>query len=324
MAIGFGLSYAAKYMQPVASFFMIYVSKILLTFICFLAICVFVKFFYVNAMRQLKPSVLKFVIELILYIPCKFNDILQYVFNEFKMTHPYVYYILIVEIALILLYFLIPVIFKHVVSIPGAKKLLGEPTYLQPQQAQIIATDSDLNGEQAVVDLTTNQRYFNKHYGFSLWVNLNPQTFPDKRYEISIFAYGNKPKLVYSFNEKTKKDVYRIYYSGKDATTTGGSNQAFFEVSLPNQKWNHFFFNYFGSYMNCHINGELVKSVEFGSLPPTYNVSDKVIIGNDDVPFSVLGAIASVVYFNKNLPPEEITNLYNLGKLTAPYPGNLS
>ena len=82
--------------------------------------------------------------------------------------------------------------------------------------------------------------------------------------ESLVFDYGNgKPKITYYNNEDdiTKMDTYRIYFSNKLNTDNNNSN--FYEIQIPNQKWNNFVFNYNSKYVDLFINGKLTRTFYF-------------------------------------------------------------
>jgi len=149
---------------------------------------------------------------------------------------------------------------------------------------------------------------FNKNYAFSMWVYLNVQSDNFLAYskETTIFSCGNgKPKITYfnNINEDDKKNKYIFYFTD---LKKGPSK---FELSLPNQKWNNFVFNYDYNKVDLFVNGELVRTFQYGSNRPKYRATDKISIGSED---GLNGAICNVRYYPDKLSNAHIISTYNL------------
>lgn len=293
--------------------------------------------------RTIQTSRFKFVIQFIFFIPCLFNDILRWGLRQINMTSYYTYVILAIEFSLILIYFYLPVILNKTI-IGGestAKVLRSEPFYINKGKENAIATSATLKQPTLKDDdtkkddlLTTLDNPYNRDYAFSMWINMNAQNVPEGK-EIVIFSYGYngrddephyKPRIVYKKSEDTGvpsvQNVYRVYL------TEGDNN--YYEVYVPNQRWNHFLLNYVeGRMAELWINGVMERVLNFGEKGnttisvPSYDATDLVTIGSKEAS-GTNGAICSVIYFYKSISPHKIVNLYNLGIATKPYPGNYS
>jgi hypothetical protein len=124
-----------------------------------------------------------------------------------------------------------------------------------------------------------------------------------------LFDYGNgKPKITY-FNDESKintKDSYYIYF------TDTSKNELKYQITLPNQKWNNFVFNYQSNIVDLFINGKLERTFDFSSndlSPPKYLVTDNITTGSEN---GVKGAICNIEYFSSPLTKNEIVNNYNV------------
>jgi len=278
--------------------------------------------------RSIQNTTLKLIIELIFFLPCLLNDILKWFLNQIKMTPYFTYVLLFIELILILSYFYLPILLKKIVITNNGIVLQDAPFYINKGKRIVIATSSDLlktdtNDKNNLIYINNNNP-FNKDYALSMWININPHV-NSKDKEIEILSYGTtsiddtgnpkstyKPAIFYkstsTINDKTapsNKDVYKIHL---------GSSNDFFEIHVPNQRWNHFLFNYIdGKMAELWINGILERVFEFGQgiPPPIYDASDQISIGNT-TPTGTNGAICKVVYFNNSISPEQIRNIYNL------------
>ena len=101
--------------------------------------------------------------------------------------------------------------------------------------------------------------------------------------------------------------MYKIYYTTKNKT----EQEETIKIQVPNQKWNHFFFNYNGTNMDLYVNGILVRNVQFNNMP-IYNLTDQVVIGST-IQSGLNGAICEVIYYNTTISPFQIANIYNIG-----------
>lgn len=291
--------------------------------------------------KSIQNNSVRFVIEFIFFIPCLLNDILKWTLDQIKMTNYLIYLLLIIEVFLILTYFYLPSIINKT-FVKGGKVIQDIPFYINKGKEKTISTSADLkiildsNNKSDLLSEINSINYTNpyfKDYAFSMWINMNPQNIsPDT--EIVIFSYGYpsngtkikecyKPKITYSYSSKNKelsvKDVYRIYFTGDN----NEKNMNFYEIHVPNQRWNHFVINYVnGTMVELWINGIMKYVFKFdkNKILPNYDPTDQVVIGNKRAT-GTNGAICSVVYFDKSIHSHQIVNMYNLGINTQPYPG---
>lgn len=289
--------------------------------------------------RSNKNERLRFFFEFVFYIPCLFNDFVAWILDQFKLT-PYITYVLFfIEFLLIIAYIYFPRLMTRINTHDG-KLLQNEPYYFNSGKEKVVASDDDLN----VRDLNSQRQkpaFLSRinpfqllpewlqpewaksftpernnllektvrpaNYAFSMWIILTPQ--PVSR-ELTIFKYGYtdsyKPKITYD-----NDDIYRVYFT----------NNQFFEITVPNQKWNHFVVNYVeGVRAELWVNGKMKKVFSFSEIEgnmPRYDPSDQVIIGNTENT-GLNGAIANLLFFNKTLDSRTIVNMYNIGNPRFP------
>jgi len=246
-----------------------------------------------------------FIIYFIFYIPCLIIDFSKYILKEFQMTSKVVYVLFFIELLLILLYIYVPKLVNAIDKKDGTVLLdngafLDMPKSIGSSNLLLISKDKLENANYPIV--------YQTNFAFSMWVYLNvqPTNFSSYTKEMPIFDFGNgKPKIVYYNNitDDVHKNKYMIYF------TDIKSSQNFYEVTLPNQKWNNFVFNYKSTQVDLFINGELVKVFKFTDNRPTYKASDNIMIGQEN---GLDGAICNVRYFPYNLSMSHITSTYNL------------
>jgi hypothetical protein len=233
---------------------------------------------------------------------------------------PYVTYILlIIEAVLILLYIYYPKILNALFVNRTKYIFQNEPYYLDNGKEKTIASIGDIHfqSEDLINGKNPNGEIpYSKNYGISFWVQINPRTISSNN-EIQIFKFGSgsscKPMLTYSSKSTNEKDIYKIYLSS--------TQKSDIDIHLPNQIWNHFFFQYNSTNVDLYINGVFERHVDFKVQNiniPVYQPTDIITVGNSGS-YKINGAICNVVYFANTLSDFEIKNLYNLSTL-LPYP----
>jgi len=256
-----------------------------------------------------------FLANLLFYIPCMVTDGIEYLFYQFNITPNIVFVLFVLELLLILGYIYIPKII-----VKSTKKstitLQNKPVYLN-KEIQVGYTQQFLFkplSNTMMLDEPPDILKYRTNYCISMWVFLNIQASSSAAYvnDTNIFDYGSHPRITYknSSDNKRKKnsDVYTFYFSNT-------SNDANYEVSIPNQKWNFIALNYFDSKVDLYINGNLERTFHFSNNMPEYSSTDLVKLGSDN---GLEGAICNIKYNKKPLTTEQIAMIYNLNYLKNP------
>jgi hypothetical protein len=264
-------------------------------------------FFYIfsNYLKSLSGWI-GFIVYFIFYIPCLLIDFTKYILKEFELTTNAVYVLFSIELILIVIYLYIPTVVGYLTTSNGLV-LLKEGAFLNIQQVIGNSQMSILPPQDTGLDIRSQQKY-RQNYAFSMWVFLNPQTPSYSGYnkETQIFNYGDgKPKITYYNNigNADEKDKYIFYFTD---STSGPSS---YEITVPNQKWNNFVFNFSASKADLFINGVLERTFNFSGNIPGYEPTDFITIGSEN---GLDGAICNVVYYKDSLTLSQITNNYNL------------
>tara|TARA_Y200000002_G_scaffold382978_1_gene402366 strand:- start:1340 stop:2608 length:1269 start_codon:yes stop_codon:yes gene_type:complete len=258
-----------------------------------------------------------FFIYFLFYIPCLISQFVEYVINEFKITTNAVLVLFMIELILLLIYFYLPYLLEQI-SIQDGTPVLERFVFLNNVNSysmEDIVTFE--NNKTSVAEF--GEKTINRNYALSMWVYLNNYSTSMAAYnkESLIFDYGNgKPKITYynDQNEPNKMDVYRIYFSDKMDTSN------YYELQIPNQKWNNFVFNYNSKYVDLFINGKLKRTFYFKQDIPEYNLSDIVTTGSEN---GLSGAIANIRYYSKKMTQRDISSMYNLLSNKNPPTNNL-
>lgn len=236
-----------------------------------------------------KPDLSSFFVKLVFYLPCLLLNFIDYIKKQYEITTRPIWILLLLELVIIIFYFLIPFLVKNI-SLHEGKQLLDGPVYTN------IKTDL---GVYENLSNKSKKDKFLYNYGISFWLYINPQppnTNASYTTYTSLFNYGNKPNILYN----GKKNSLKIVCQNKrnDLVTI-------YETSkIKYQKWMHFIVNYDSGTMDIFINNNLVAS-KSGIAP--YMTLDRITAGEID---GVHGGIKNVEYFNRIIPPNDILLLF--------------
>ena len=259
---------------------------------------------FINFFKSLK-GIAGLLANVIFFLPCLISDFIGYITNEYKTTPSKVLTLFGIEIVLLLLYFYLPDLLSKI-SLKDGVPVLEKYVYLNeeniiPLEDNIIAKSSHIK------TFAQSEEQVSREYSFSMWIFLNQHSTSMGSYnkETNIFDFGNgKPKVTYynSENDPNNKDVYRIYFTNE----ADGKN--YYDLQIPNQKWNHIVFNYKSRHVDLFVNGKLLRTFTFKNKIPSYNLGDLVTVGSTN---GLSGSIANIRYYQKNLSKLQINSIYN-------------
>ena len=247
------------------------------------------------------PLLLSLLKNIIFYVPCLFIDIIEFIKSEYQITTKTVWIVLIIEIILVILYFILPTLFHSIMTHDGIQ-LLDECVYLNNKKS--LGTYETLHKIKdkgvATPDDIENSK-FKYTYALSAWYYINPQppnTSPAYTKFTTILDYGKKPLI--QFN--SLKNTLRI-----QCETSKGNLKTLYETKdIKYQKWNNIVVNYDAGTMDVFINGLLVSSTP--EIAP-YMTYENVIVGQEN---GIQGGICNVVYYKHILSAGKINTAYKL------------
>ena len=266
---------------------------------------ILVKPFFGNLLDTAKSkpySLLSFIINLIIFVPCLFEQFIMYIKHEYALTTRPVWLLIALEIIIIALWIVIPILF-HKLSTHDGKQLLSEPVYLNEEHT--LGNFENLHVDN-IKDLKTGK--FKYHYSLSAWIYINPQppnTSSAYTQYTSLLNYGNKPNI--EFNGKLNSLRVMAQVGKKSNTANKGDLVEIFETkNMMYQKWNNIVINYDGGTMDVFLNGELV-----GSRPniAPYMTYENITSGKKD---GIHGGICNVNYYNSIMKKGTIELMYKL------------
>jgi len=263
-----------------------------------------------------------FFINFLFYIPCLISDGLEYLLQQYNITPNIVFVLLIIELLLALSYFYLPKLLNK--SIKKTEIVLqNKPVYLN-KETVVGNTEmflfKPINVDENI-EYIDQKSLYRRNYCISMWVFLNVHSSSTAAYknETEIFDYSSHPRITYkniSTNQKSQdKGIYTFYFSNTKSTTIESDDDAKYELSIPNQKWNLISFNYFDTKVDLYINGNLERTYTFSDNIPQYSPEDLVKLGKDN---GLNGAICNVSYNKKPLTSTEISTAYNINYMNNP------
>ena len=303
-------------MSDGSSFLITICLKLLLVFIVIVGLSLFYNLFVNQAYRQ--EGTLGFVIYLVFFIPCLFDDFIRWAFKEFNTTPNIVLVLFILEIIFLLLYFFIPSRIANY-SLSKGETIIKEPLFLGSEH--IVEGSSVLNKNtqdfKAIKETRVSmfsREMTNRNYALSLWLSYNPVNGnPNTMDPVIVFRYGNKTST-------NANDIPRITYENDDQFSILLHKETV-TIRLPAQKWNNLVFNFHNSKVDVFVNGILEHTVEFTNGLPIYKPNYSFVAGSKD--HNLHGAICNTTVYLEPLTQTQITQAYNLLKLQNPPVNNL-
>lgn len=283
------------------------------------------------------------IIQFIFYIPCLFNDFVEFFKNQYNITSNTVFLLFILEILFLIVYFYAFHFINKIILTNGVL-LLNNPVFLDTGKHHI-AMENTLYFKDKKTPTNDYDDYRLKNYGLSMWIYVNSE-IPSKSYtssssqsytsssnETTLFHFGHDDGTLHHVKPEITFDKFEqcfIFYFTTYTTATKDENSHKIYVKnqfnmnpkkphlyIPTQKWNHFFFNYENNKADLYINGNLERTFIYNNNIPSYNSNDIVSIGDDGDSLNG-GAICNVVFFKKNLSKKQIANMYNIAKVKNP------
>ena len=229
-----------------------------------------------------------FLLNLIVYIPCLFEDLVKYFKQEYGLTSSVTFILFAIEMLLIAAYVLIPKLLSSAIK-TDTIPVTSDPLFLD-----ISATKTFDKQDDGIY------KYKRTNYAFSMWVYLNQQTSSTQN--ANIFTYGEVyPKIEYvKCANETGKDKYRF--------TIGEQS---YDIAIQGQKWNNIVVNFNeNDTADIFVNGNLERTFKTSDRQEMKNsLSNAINIGSNN---GLYGAICNINYHKTPLTPNQIAQTYNL------------
>jgi len=294
----------------------------------------------------LKTPIARIIIYSLFYIPCLLVNLVELIVHEAKITTKPIIILLVIEIILIILWFIYPIIINALYK-KGGEQIINEPLSLNRENS--ISTYPHLN----------NSYEHTYQYAVSFWFYIDsapPSTNGNYLKFTNILSYGNNPSVQYNASTNTltveaapqdtettisvvdvTHNLEKKIISTKDETEVteikkqisdvvnkvqylpiiaemnkNGRRIIYTNKNVLLQKWNNIILNYNGGTLDIFYNGDLVKSAV--EVVP-YIKYDTMIAGETN---GLIGDIANVMYYKQPLDIHKIKHLYNYMKHKNP------
>jgi hypothetical protein len=280
---------------------------------------------YLTGYLESLKGVPGFIAQLLFYVPCMIWELWDYILSEIHLTPYSIHLFILFELLLIVLYGYLPNISNKMNDMDNAIQVVDKIVHLDNKHIVLSSDDLKQNTDILQSDYLTN-------YAISMWVYINPQSPTDPAYnkETEIFSYGFtdkdgiqqvKPMIRYygggGGSDQTIERNKFVFYLSKypPSKQYNADDSTFYDVTLPNQKWNQIVMNYNRNNVDIFINGELSRSFVLTNDMPQYNDLDTISIGDEK---GLKGGICNVVYYKHSLSKDQIVTHYNSKMLSNP------
>ena len=238
--------------------FMIPLKITVFLFVLFIiiGILIFYKVFLIYLKKQ--QGIVGIIINLILFIPCTIDDILEYFKTQYNITTNTTYILLLIEFIILFCYF-----YFYTNTIKDNSPIMTNPVYLSKKY--VIADNNVSTMTPSIHSLfkldksksnTSSIKQIN-NYSVSFWVYINQNNgiYGDH----NIFHFGQVDKT-------TDNPVYGrptvSYNSDNHKYTISMFNNEINVSNVPIQRWNYFVIVFYETNAYLYINGKLENTIE--------------------------------------------------------------
>jgi len=265
--------FAIKYIQSqttAAAGIINFIIAVIMVVIIIVALAIFYNMF-INSLKRM-DGISGFIVNFIFYIPCLLNDLIIYLFNQYKITPNIVFILFVLEIALILLVIYIPYLINKV-RLSNGVTILNDPVFLNKSVIMNIdPVSTAIQPRTPTNELTTTPPTYSNNYTISMWIYLNPAELTTK--EVTIFEYSqntayttqNSQDLASAVSGSIGYNAGSLLFFPKITYVNGHYNiyngaNVDMSFNLIGQTWNYFVFNHNAdNTVDLFINGKLEKS----------------------------------------------------------------
>ena len=271
--------------------------------------------------------------EILLYLPCKIQELIVWFLGEVKNTPQSVFLLLAIEILVLVWVFR----YKSSTKWFSLGKQQVFPIY---DTSTYLVEKTPITSYANLSKITgTSNQTVPMNFGISFWFYINDNT-QNKETELPVFCYGGGesvevggcdssspyamknihpavtflPTHSYSDN-RNAENIWRgaglewnigqikLYFSNCSETTDSDNTML---VDIPLQRWNMMTVNYTSQQADVFINGELVGNHTF-TKPPIYSLGDSITVGGK----GLQGAIKDIQYSVTPFEKQKINTMYN-------------
>ena len=321
--------------------------KILLAFIVIVGLSIVYNVFLNEGYRQ--QGKVGFLVYSLFFIPCLVSDFFSYIFQELKATPRVVFFLVLLEMILVLSYIFLPPLFNRLFLMPSGNypdQNVNAPNIPKPKTPNRNMPGNQTNNPNNIVKYTkpnivlsnpvsfykTNNLggidLFNAHhrtdkngtthvtipdYAISMWITTNT---PVHSTESMMFRFGSDSvsQVGCPYIGCTPAGMWKIVVSNNPTEENKST-----EVSVPMQRWNYVVLNYHEGQVDIFVNAELIDTKY--NIYPIFSSGMNVKTGSDAS--DLQGAICNVTIYPGIMSSSFISRTYNILRLLNPPVNNL-
>jgi len=268
--------------------------------------------------------------DILFYLPCKIQEIVVWFLGEVNNTPQKVFFLLAIELALLLWVFYYKNTLKWFSIGQQVFPIYNGSLYLVKKTP--ITSYANLSKDTGISNQTVPM-----NFGISFWFHINDNT-QSLETELPLFCYGGGEKDISvncsSSNPYGNQNVHPAItfvpthsqhpnkmseniWEGAGLTWNIGHVKIYFShcssesensmiIDVPLQRWNLLAINYTSQQADVFLNGEIIASHTF-TEPPLYSLGDSITIGGDNLQ----GAIQDIQYSILPFSKPSVNAMYN-------------
>jgi hypothetical protein len=263
------------------------------------------------------------VSEIIMYLPCKVKEIFVWFLGEMNNTPRKVFFLLLIEIALLVWIFYYQSTLKWFSIGQQVFPVYSGSVYLTNRTP--ITSYTNLSKDTGISNKTVPM-----NFGIAFWFHVNDNTQSLEK-ELPLFCYGGGEREVSrgcpsSNNPYANQNIHPAItfipthsqvstqksenlWQGAGLSWNIGHIKVYFShcspenensmiIDVPLQRWNLLTLNYTSQKADVFLNGEVVASHTF-TEPPVYSLGDSITVGGDELQGAIQDIQYSVLPFSK-------------------------
>jgi hypothetical protein len=268
----------------------------------------FVRYIYNN--RTWESAIL----QIIFFIPCLLIDFIEFMKKEFKITSKTTYLLLILEVLILVFYFvIIPKLFS-IKPKDTTKILLSSAVFLNKET---------IIGDKTIFSIKINDEVKTiQNFSISFWTFINNNTT-----STTLLRIGDQAKPMGNLNIISNSDgTYICRIPGLKDIVLNKNDDSPEDIrinkdikrTLPIQKWNHIAVSIDNNKVNVFLNGQLNNVHSIEKKDYVFEFGDNAIITGSNNSTTNLGAICNVRYYTIPITLDEVVSEYDMLKYKNP------
>ena len=254
------------------------------------------------------------ILQIVFFIPCLLIYFIEFMKKEFKITSKTTYLLVILEVLILVSYFvIIPKLFSTKPK-DTTKILLSSAVFLNKET---------IIGDKTIFSIKINDQVNTiQNFSISFWTFINNNTK-----STTLLRIGDQAKPMGNFNIISNSDgTYICSIPGLKDIVLNKNDDSPEDIrinedikrTLPIQKWNHIAVSIDNNKVNVFLNGQLNNVHTIERQDYLFKFGDNAIITGSNNSTTNLGAICNVRYYTIPITLDEVVSEYNMLKYKNP------